>query len=200
MQNLNYTEFYEMIAGGKAAKVIDHLIIQAPEYQKDLILIQSRWKSNVKMKNAGTVSMADFRVEETNINNSLISFLDSLAKGDSGAATDFLQKDEEENPGPVDELLTNQLEHTESTIKEYKTFRVAVGLLFLIAVVFSVVVILRHFQFLSEEIEVIALLSTNIFLYVAIGILALYALSLIIKGTLFNQTSLNFYQKILKRK
>ena len=91
------------------------------------------------------------------------------------------------------------MEHVQHTIKENKVFRLTVGVLFIVAVVFSSIVAFRHYDFLSNELKIIGLLMTNVLLYASIGVLALYALSLIIKGSLFNLSTLSFYNKILKK-
>lgn len=197
MTNQTYIHYYDLIGQYKIDAALQHLQQDFPAFTKELVLIQSRFTANEKKKNIGTIHEEHYQVESNNIIGSLLAFVDKLAKGDPENASIYLQEKEETTPAT--ELISNQMEHVRLTIKENKVFRITVGVLFMVAIAFSSIVAFRHYAFLTDELKIIGLLAANILLYVSIGLLALYALSLIIRGSLFNLSTLNFYKRILKK-
>jgi len=181
-----------MIEKGKVAQSINLLLEYLPNYQNELTALSSRYNNNIQLNNSGRLSVDEYRIEDRKIIYSLIAFLDSLAKGNENNASEFLFEDLNKST-KVNELINNQIEHAKSTIRENKIFRTTVAILFFIATVFSISVGISYFNFLSKELLIMGLLTLTISLFFSIGLLALYALSLIIRGSVFNQTSLNFY-------
>jgi hypothetical protein len=204
INTLNFRSYYlQLITKGKTLDVIKHLLQQLPDFQPQLETLQAHFHSIKRQMNMGTITREGYNVEINKINTALLAFLNQLSKDSSGLnaaqlAAAHLVIGNEAN-SVLDEVIDNQLEFSENAIRENKIFRTAVGVLFLVAVLFSVIVALRHFDFLQEDLKVIGLLAANILLYIGIGILALFALSLIIKGSLYNQVFLNFSKKTLKR-
>lgn len=195
--DINVIYYYDLIGNNKTGQALEELQASLPKFHKELALIKNRFYSIHQQKNLGTVTFENTQVTIAQINSSILAFLDRLQKGDKEADKCLVP-----NPpvdSPISELINNQLKHAKNTIHENKAFRTAVGVLFLLAVFFSTIIGFRHFSFLNEGLKIMSLLATNILLYISIGILALYALSLIIRGSLFNQNHLNFYQKILKK-
>ena len=155
--------------------------------------------SNQKKLNEGLQNKEDFEVQKTNLKNALIAFLDSLEQQNESQALSFLSEEQIESSSSINTLLENQMKYVNNTIKENKIFRTVVGLLFLVAVISTAVVGIQHIKFLSEELHVIQVLLANVFLYFTIGVLAFYALSLVIKGSRYNQANLAFFKQILKK-
>lgn len=198
MTTFDFTSYYELIGRNKTLEVIKQLLEIHPTYKSELVQLQSRYHAVSQEKNKGTISAENFRIESNGINTSLLAFLDSISKGNNEDAKSYLSQEDDQNDS-VDELIENQLKFSENAIKENKIFRKAVGVLFIVAIIFSVVVAFRYYDFLSNELQVIGLLIANILLYVSIGVLALYSLSLIIKGSLYNRHLLNFSKKTIKK-
>ncbi|WP_020539533.1 hypothetical protein [Lewinella cohaerens] len=199
VNSLNFRSYYtQLIISGKTDEVIKQLRQQLPEFAPNLEALQAHYDEIKRQATRATITQENSRVETNRINMALIAFLDDLSKGDNSLAASHLAIGDEAN-SVLDEVLDNQLEFNKNAVRENKVFRTAVGLLFLVAVIFSAIVLLRHYDFLKEDIKVVGMLATTIALYIGIGILALFALSLIIKGSLFNQVFLNFSKKTLKR-
>jgi tetrahydromethanopterin S-methyltransferase subunit G len=193
------TQYYQqLIEKGKPKAVILDLVKKTPEYATELNALLAHTEEIKRQHNLGTITNEAYQVERNRVIMGLLSFLDDINKGHQELAARHLAIGDEENSA-VDELIDNQLEFNEASVRENKNFRRAVGILFLVAIGFSVFVTLNHLEFLQEELKVIQLLGTNILLYVGIGILAIYALTLIIRGNLYNQHFLSFSKKTLKR-
>jgi hypothetical protein len=200
MKNFDFNPYYEKIGKNQTGEVIEQLLQLFPSYKSELTLVQRRFTANQNNKMTGVIKREDFDIENNSINGDLIAFMDSLSRGDEARALGFLgMETNSESDAVVNTLISNQLDFVQRTIKENKVFRNAVGALFLAAIVFTVIVAFRHYSFLSEELKVVGLLASNILLYIAISIVALYALSLIIKGGVFNIYNLNFFKKTLKK-
>lgn len=196
---LNFRSYYQqLITDGKTGDVIKQLRQQLPEFAPQLETLQAHFDGITRQAIRATLTQEQSQVELNRVNMALLAFLDDLSKGENDLAARHLAIGDEANSA-LDEVLDNQLEFNKNTVRENKVFRTAVGVLFLIAILFSAFVVLRHLDFLQEEVKVVGLLVATIALYVGIGILALYALSLIIKGSLFNQMFLKFSKKTLKR-
>lgn len=197
MNTINYTAYYDLIGHNKADNVIRQLQDLLPAFKSELVQLQRRLYAVNKEKKAGTISNENYLLESNQINSSLLAFLDRVSKGEEEEARELLSSEETLGEA-VNELIDNQLQFSSSSVKENRVFRRAVGLLFLVAIAFSAMVSIYHYDFLDDKIQVLQLLGANIVLYICIGILALYALSLIIKGNILNQHLLNFSRKTLK--
>ena len=197
MQTINYTAYYDLIARNKTDKVLMQLQELLPAFKSELVQLQRRLYAVNNEKNQGTISNENYLIENNQINSSLLAFLDRISKGQEGEARKSLSEEDKLGEA-INELIDNQLKFSDSSVRENRLFRRAVGLLFLIAIAFSIFVAFNHFEFLNDKIHVIQLLGANILLYICIAVLALYALSLIIKGNLLNQNLLHFSRKTLK--
>lgn len=195
---LNYRSYYQqLIRRGKPLNVINDLHLHFPEFSSELEILRAHYHEVKRQIIAGTISQENASVEQNRVNMALLAFLNDLSRGETTLAARHLAIGDEAN-SVLDELLKNQLKFSENAVRENKVFRTAVGLLFLISIFFSAIVAFNHFDFLLEDLKVIGLLATNILLYICIGVLAMLALSLIIKGGVNNQDFLNFSKKTLK--
>lgn len=197
MNSINYEAYYDLIGNNRADKVIRQLQELLPAFKSELVLLQQRLYAVSKEKKQGTISDENYLLESNKINSSLLAFLDRVSKGQEEEAKQFLSSRDTLGEA-VNELIDNQLKFSAGSVKENKMFRTAVSLLFLMAIGFSASVSIYHFEFLEGKIQVLQLLGANILLYISIGVLALYALSLIIKGNILNQNLLSFFRKTLK--
>jgi hypothetical protein len=194
-----YASLYRrLIDGGDPQLVIKDLISKLPEYSVALTALQVHTQEVYRQNQLRTITSEAFTVARNRIVTAIVAFLDALHKGNPDLASSHLAIGDEAHSA-LDEVIESQLEFNAHSVKENKMFRRAVGLLFLVAVVFSALVTINHLDFLQEELDVIGLLAVSILLYVCIGVLALYALTLIIRGSLYNQYFLNFSRKTLKR-
>ncbi|MGH1432979.1 MAG: hypothetical protein ACRBG0_00820 [Lewinella sp.] len=199
VNSLDFRSYYkQLIISGKTDEVIKQLRQQLPEFAPNLEALQAHYDEIKRQATRATITQENARVEMNRVNMALIAFLDDLSKGEKSLAASHLAIGDEAN-SVLDEVLDNQLEFNKNAVRENKIFRTAVGVLFLIAILFSAYVVWSHSDFLRDEVQIITMLGATIVLYVCIGILALYALSLIIKGSLFNQVFLKFSKKTLKR-
>lgn len=197
MNTINYATYYNLIGNNKTDNVIQQLQESLPAFKAELVQLQRRLTAVNKEKNQGTISSENYLLESNQINSSLLAFLDRVSKGKEEEARVLLNS-EDTLQEAINELIDNQLKFSASSVKENKVFRLAVGILFLIAVGFSATVSINHIEFLENQLGIFQLLGANILLYISIGILALYALSLIIKGNILNQNLLHFSRKTLK--
>jgi len=199
VNSLDFRSYYkQLIISGKTDDVIKQLRQQLPEFAPNLEALQAHYDDIKRQATRATITQENSRVELNRVNMALIAFLDDLSKGEKSLAASHLAIGDEAN-SVLDEVLDNQLEFNKNAVRENKIFRSAVGVLFLVAILFSAYVVWSHSDFLRDEVQIIGMLGATIVLYVCIGILALYALSLIIKGSLFNQVFLKFSKKTLKR-
>jgi hypothetical protein len=194
---INYASYYELIGRNKTDTVLLQLQELLPAFKSELVQLQRRLYAVKKEKNQGTISSENYLLENNQINSSLLAFLDRISKGQEGEARQSLLAEDTLNEA-INELIDNQLKFSDGSIRENKLFRRAVGLLFLAAIAFSVIVAYNHFDFLDDKLEVMHMLGANILLYIGIGVLSLYALSLMIRGNLLNQNLLHFSRKTLK--
>jgi hypothetical protein len=186
------------VNGGDPLPVIRDLLAKLPDYTVELSALLAHTQDVYKQNRLRTITSEAFTVACNRIVTAIVAFLDELHKGNPDLATRHLAIGNEDGSA-LDEVIESQLEFNQNAVKENKMFRRAVGLLFLIAIIFSALVTINHLEFLQEQLDVIGLLGVNILLYICIGVLALYALTLIIRGSLYNQYFLNFSRKTLKR-
>ena len=138
MNQIDFNLYYEKIGNNQTAEVIEDLMGLLPQFKKELTLVQRRFTANQSNKLAGTLKREDYETENNSINGDLIAFMDSLSKGNQSQALDYLDPVPSiDDDSPVDDLISNQLNYSERTIKENKIFRNTVGILFVVAIMLT---------------------------------------------------------------
>lgn len=195
---LNHKSYYRTLEKGDVKRVVKDLIKRLPDYGTELRSFQDRIFRIESQEIRGVVTNEEVDVAMNKIVQTTLVFLDDLSKGDESAARRSLLDSGVGNPA-LDLVIEKQLEFGQKSVKENSTFRGAVGLIFLAAIMFSMIVTYNHREFLREDFQVVALIGLNILLYICIGLLALYALTLIIRGSKVNKSFLDFARQSSRR-